>query len=78
MLWLLQHSSAGIVPQMKLQLVFLNEWNKAMGDSARALFIDCSRPIPAFKTEFRLDRDEQNRDLIDLLLSEGNNPQFSS
>lgn len=43
---------------MKLQLVSLNKWNKAMSDSVRAFFIDCSWPIAAFKTEFRIDRGE--------------------
>jgi len=41
-----------------------------MRDRIRAFLIDCSWPIAAFKTEFRIDRGEQNSDLIDLLLSE--------
>lgn len=31
---------------------------------------DCSWPIAVFKTEFRIDRGEQNSDLIYFLLSE--------
>lgn len=59
-----------VMPQMKLQLVFLQKRSKAVGDRARAFLIDCSWPIAAFRSEFRIDRGEQNSDFIDLLLSE--------
>lgn len=41
-----------------------------MGYRAGVFLRDCSWPISAFKTEFSTDKDEQNSDLIDLLLSE--------
>lgn len=59
-----------IMPQMKLHLVLLHKWNKAMGDRGRDFLIDYSWPIAAFKTEFRIDGGEQNSDFIDLLLLE--------
>lgn len=59
-----------LICQMKLQLIVLHKWNKAVGDRARAFLLCCSWPIAAFKTEFRSDRVEQNSDLIVLLLSE--------
>lgn len=70
MSWLLHLLLQCIMPQMKLQLVFLCKWNKAMGYRAGVFLRDCSWPISAFKTEFSTDKDEQNSDLIDLLLSE--------
>lgn len=62
---------------MKLQLVFLLKSNKAVGYKGWAFLIDYRWPIAAFKTEFRIDRGEQNGDFYRFATIRSNSPVFT-